>query len=53
MDIRDGYGVSMRGTVVGVGATDSIQPGTVLPARELIMLCNLMECVPESQEWEG
>ena len=33
MDTRNDYGVSMRGAVVGVGAMDSVQPGTVPPSQ--------------------
>ena len=33
MDTRSDYGVSMRGAVVGVGATDSVQPRTVPPSQ--------------------
>ena len=33
VDIRDDYGVSRRSNVVGVGATDSVQPGTVPPSQ--------------------
>ena len=53
MDIRSEYGVSRRSTVVGVGATDSVQPETVPSARELMLLCKLMAYVPQLQEWEG
>ena len=53
MDIRSEYGVSRRNTVVGVGATESVQPETVPSARELMLLCKLMAYVPQLQEWEG